>query len=134
MNGTVKTILVFTLIIAIIAWFMGYINFDQEDYENYTFQEQAQIIGSQFNKAVESGTNAIKTLSDAGMATFNTIQNIIDWAANALGKIGEFFGITDGPVKTEDGWIIEGPFEDGGNFWQTTWNRIKGNLKKWWPF
>lgn len=123
MSNTIKTILVFTLIIAIIAWLMGYINFNQEDYKNYTFQEQAQVIGSQFNNAIKKSTEAIKKISDTAMNVFKMIGEIISTVFNGLEKIANFFGFgyspgASGGGSLEDGFQGNGGFGGGGG---STW-------------
>lgn len=111
MSNTIKTMLIFALIIAIIAWFMGYINFDQEDYKNYTFQEQAQIIGSQFNNTIKKGTEAIKKISETTISVFKKIGEIVSTIFNGLEKIAKFFGFGYTPGASGGS---EGPFGGGG--------------------
>lgn len=117
-----KGILAFVLIFTIIAWIFGFINLNPSSYEGMDFQEQSQIIGDQFNKAVEKGTKAIKNIADVAMEGFNLISTIVKTIGNGIGKIAEFFKIdvffdnitgNYGPGASGGG---EGGFQGGGGF------------------
>lgn len=114
-----KGILAFVLIFTIIAWIFGFINLNPSSYEGMDFQEQSQIMGDQFNKAVEKGTKAIKNIADMTMEGFNLISTIVKTIGNGITKIAEFFKIDvffDNILKPGLSGGGEGGFQGGGGF------------------
>ena len=114
-----KGILAFVLIFTIIAWIFGFINLNPSSYESMDFQEQSQILGDQFNKAVEKGTKAIKNIADVAMEGFNFLSSIISTIGQGLSKIAELLGIDaifDNITKPGSSGSGEGGFQGSGGF------------------
>ena len=110
-----KNVLTFVLIFAVIAWIFGLINFNQDSYEESTFQEQSEILGAQFNNAVETGTNMIKKIADGAMQSFKWLSSIIDTIGNGINRIAELLGIKPVTTPGSTGGNHDG-FQGGGGF------------------
>ena len=110
-----KSVLTFLLTFTIIAWVFGYINLNQDSYNDMTYQEQSQNIGSQFNDAVKKGTNAIKNTADTAFAVFEVIKDLITTIHQGIEKIAKFFGFDVNkhtPTNGPEGQII---YDENGN-------------------
>lgn len=83
----------FTLIIGVIAWIFGTVNFEEESYVNIEFEEQAGEMGAQFMNSISGITDLLKQIADGAMAAFNMIGSLITTLFNGIEKIADILGV-----------------------------------------